>query len=748
MKRSPNNLVLPLLLVLLTAAVLWPIVGHEFIDYDDDVYVTANRDVQAGLTGKSVRWALTTLYNANWHPLTWLSHMLDYRLYGLKAGGHHLTSLLLHLANVVLLFLVLLRMTGSAWRSGFVAALFGIHPLHIESVAWIAERKDVLSALFWLLTMWAYARYAERPDLKRYLPILVFFALGLMAKPMLVTLPFVFLLLDYWPLGRYSGFKVQGSRFKVADEAANTQHLIPNTGSKSRISSTSTSTTAILLEKAPLFLMSAGSSAITYIAQQGGGAIAPLDRFPLGIRIANAFAAYAGYIGKMLYPRNLAVFYPHPGFHLPMWQAVGGAALLVGISVLAALGAKRRRYLVAGWLWYVITLIPVIGLIQVGSQAMADRYTYVPLIGLFIMIAWGIGGEWEKGRKEERGKGGMGETATSIFPHSHTPTPAVAGLLIILTLAASSAVQVRHWRNSYALFKHAAAVTSGNYLAHNTLGVVLKRQGRIDEAVAHYREALEIRPTYAPAHNNLGNALARQGKLAEAVWEYGEAIRIRPDYVDAHYNLGLALARQGKLPEAVERFHEVLQREPGHVRARVSLGMAFLAQGKLDDAESEYRKAIAAAPDSSDAHVKLGDVLSRRGKLDDATREFQQALRLDPRNAEAHFNTGLVLEDRGKIDEAMAKYREAVRLKPDYVEAHHNLGNLLDAVGKREEAVREYRKAIRLDPTFGPSHNNLAIALYFKGRYAEAWEEVRLARKYGISPNADFVESLSGKHNE
>ena len=731
MKRSPNNLVLALLLVLLTAAVFWPIVGHEFIDYDDDVYVTANRDVQAGLTGKSVSWAFSTLYNANWHPLTWLSHMLDYRLYGLRPGGHHLTSLLLHLANVVLLFLVLVRMTGSAWRSGFVAALFGIHPLHIESVAWIAERKDVLSTLFWLLTMWAYARYAERPDLKRYLPILVFFALGLMAKPMLVTLPLVLLLLDFWPLKRLS--PVSSGRSAPAVRLR-----------------------GLLAEKAPLFLMSAGSSAITYIAQQGGGAIAPLDRFPLGIRIANAFAAYAGYIGKMLYPRNLAVFYPHPGSHLPMWQAVGGAALLVGISVLVALGAKRRPYLAVGWLWYVITLIPVIGLIQVGSQAMADRYTYVPLIGLFMMIAWGIGGEWEKREKGDYATRRQGDKATAILPpshtpvlpHSRTPIPAVLGTLAILALAASSAVQVRHWRNSYALFKHAAAVTSGNYLAHNSLGVVLKRQGRIDEAVAHYREALEIRPTYTPAHNNLGNALARQGRLDEAVSEYGEALRIRPDYVDAYYNLGLALARQERFHEAMEQLDEVLRREPGHVGARVSLGMAFLAQGKLDDAESEYRKAIAAAPDSSDAHVKLGDVLSRRGKLDDATREFRQALRLDPRNAEAHFNTGLVLEDRGKIDEAMAKYREAVRLKPDYVEAHHNLGNLLDAVGKREEAVREYREAIRLDPTFGPSHNNLAIALYFKGRYAEAWEEVRLARKYGISPNADFVESLSGKHNE
>lgn len=351
-------------LILATLAVYWQVGAHEFVYYDDDIYVSQNRHIQSGLTSQSIAWAFTATHASNWHPLTWLSHMLDYELFGLDSGRHHLTNVFFHIANTLLLFIVLRGMTGESRRSGFVAALFALHPLHVESVAWLSERKDVLSTFFWMLTMWSYAKYAERPSAGRYAPIVAFFILGILSKPMIVTLPFVLVLLDYWPLRRIQLDDAGGSWRSLVDFR-------------------------LILEKTPLFALAAASSIVTFIAQRAGGSVKSLVHFPLDVRVANALVSYFAYIGKMFYPFHLAVLYPHPG-RPPLWQIAGAGALFISISALAVRGFRRHTNVSVGWFWYVGTLVPVIGFVQVGNQAMADRYTYIPFIGIFVIIAWGV----------------------------------------------------------------------------------------------------------------------------------------------------------------------------------------------------------------------------------------------------------------------------------------------------------------------------------------------------------------------
>ena len=530
-----------LLLIFGTFTVYWQVQHHDFIEFDDHMYITDNGHVQAeGFTKKGIIWALTTFYGANWHPLTWMSHMLDCQLFGLRPGMHHLVSILLHTANAVFLFLVLRLMTGALWRSAFVAALFAIHPLHVESVAWIAERKDVLSAFFLLLTMWAYAHYVERQSFSRYLLALLFFAMGLMAKPMLVTLPFVLVLLDYWPLNRL--------QFGQAH----------NEGTLRVIKS---STARVLWEKIPFFALTVISCILTFLAQQKAGALRTLDIIPLKIRTANALISYISYIGKMIWPHNFAVFYPQSGI-IPMWQVVGAGLSLTFITVFSAILFRTGRgfaYCAVGWLWYLGTLVPVIGLVQVGSQAMADRYTYIPLIGLFIIISWGSF-DIVKGWKNR-----------------HIMLAISAGV-VLLVLMACTWFQVGLWKNSTMLFKHATNVTDNNYKAHNLLGIALERQGRLTDALQHYSEALRMKPDYAEAQYNIGNILMRQGRLTDALQHYSEALRIKPDYADAYNNLGVALARQGRLKEAINHFYEALRIKPGFSHAQRNLGVALKQQ--------------------------------------------------------------------------------------------------------------------------------------------------------------------------
>jgi hypothetical protein len=523
LRKIPRRLLISSLLVLLVLAVFLQVGNHSFVNFDDPQYVYENPHVQRGLTKESLAWAFTSTGQANWHPLTWLSHMTDVELFGLDAGWHHRVSVLFHLLNTVLLFLVLQRMTGGLWQSAFVAGLFGVHPLHVESVAWVAERKDVLSAFFWMLSLWAYAAYAERKGAARYGLVVSFFFLGLLSKPMVVTLPFVLLLLDYWPLGRMNRFL------------------------------------DLLAEKAPLFLLSVGSCAATYAAQQREGAIPPADLFPLAVRVANAVVSYVRYLGKTVWPASLTVFYPHPwrtADSIPFLAVAGASTGLVALTALALRDAMRRPYLLVGWFWFVGTLIPVIGLVQVGGQAMADRYTYLPLIGLFIMVAWGIPDLLDRWRLRTRLAG-------------------AAGGVVLLALAAGAWFQVSHWKNSVALFGHAARVSSPNALAHYYLGNALGAEGRTDEAIFQYLQALTVNPYYFEARYNLANALETAGRNEDAIANYREVLRLKPGLAEAHNNLGIALADTGRLEEAISHFREALRLAPGSADAIRNLGLAL-----------------------------------------------------------------------------------------------------------------------------------------------------------------------------
>ena len=532
-----------LLLVLTILVVFRQVVNYDFTNYDDDNYVTENHHVQHGLTLANVIWAYTSFKPSYWMPITWLSFMLDFELYGLNPSGYHLTNLFLHIANALLLFLIFKRMTGAVWKSAFIAALFALHPLNVESVAWVAERKNVLSTFFWMLTILTYIYYVARPSLKRYMLIPLTFAFGLMAKPMVVTLPFVLLLLDYWPLERFQ-----------PDQWLSRNHL-PRSKSYSAPGQR-TRTLHLVLEKTPLFVLAVIVSVMAFLVQQGSGAAKSTEQYPLTDRIVNALVSYVNYIGKMIWPKNLAVFYPHPGNNWALWQVGGAFLLLVFVSILVLRTARRHPYFVVGWLWYLGTMVPVIGLVQSGDQGMADRFTYVPLIGLFIMITWGA------------------SELVKTWRHRRMIL-AVTASTLLLTFAICSSLQVRHWKNNITLFTHALNATENNFLAHHNLGSAIARQGRYEEATAHFMETLRISPKHVKAHYNLALALAKQGRLDEAIAHYSDALRLRPDYPEALNGLGVALARQGKLKDAIAHFTAALQVKPDYAPARGNLDLAL-----------------------------------------------------------------------------------------------------------------------------------------------------------------------------
>jgi tetratricopeptide (TPR) repeat protein len=482
--------------------------------------------------------------------------MLDCQLYGLDPSGHHLTNLVFHIASTLLLFLVLERMTGALWKSGFVAALFALHPLRVESVAWVAERKDVLSTFFWMLTMWAYIRYVGRPKLHRYLLTLLFFALGLMSKPMVVTLPFVLLLLDYWPLGR---FQFPPSRMNPKSSSSKPK---PNNGQISMV-------LHLIWEKSPFFLLCAASSILTVFAQQKAGAMVALEHYSSESRIANALVSYVLYIGKMIWPSHLSIFYPYQVM-LPLWKVVGSGLLLISVSVLVIRFLRKLPYLAVGWFWYLGTLVPVIGLVQVGMQAMADRYTYVPLIGLFVMIVWSVP-DILAGRRYRR----------VVFSIS-------AGILLSILMIVTR-LQVQHWQNSMTLFQHSLDVTVNNYLGHTNLGDALAHQGKVQEAITHFNEALRIFPNQPEVHYNLGVVLQRQGKIQEAIIHFAEAVRIKPDHAIAHNNLGVTLIMQGKVQEAIPHFAKAVQAKPDYAEAHINLAFGYLTIGDNASALEEYK---------------------------------------------------------------------------------------------------------------------------------------------------------------
>jgi protein O-mannosyl-transferase len=571
--KSPVTILLVCLgLVAVTWAVFGQTLTHDFVNFDDHVYVYENPLVVKGLSTEGIISAFTHAHARNWHPLTTLSHMLDCQLYRLNAGGHHLTNVILHTIAVLLLFLVLGQMTGALWQSAFVAALFAIHPLHVESVAWVAERKDVLSAVFFMLTLAAYARYAREPSPARYLLVALLFVLGLMSKPMLVTLPFVLLLLDYWPLGRVGGQKSKvGSRLR-----------------------------RLIAEKFPLFALSALSCIATLLAQRQGPSA--IDQLPFLWRLNNALVSYTAYIWQMLWPARLAVFYPHPNDRLPLLEVIVAIAFLVGLSLIVIYLRRTKHYLVTGWFWYLGMLVPVIGLVQVGEQAHADRYTYLPQIGLYIMITWALG---ELIRKSP------GRAQRAIV--------AIAATIIIALLSIRAFVQSSYWKNSETLWNHALAVTGENDVAHNNLGFLFLRRGEVDKAISQFQEALNIRSRNSESHyslgaaliqSNLGNALARKQLWDEAIDHLKEAVRLRPDYADAYFNLGSVLFQQGRIDQAITQWQKALAIRPRDAEAHRNVAIALRKEGKLKEAISEYEQALNIAPDDGVALNNLAWILA------------------------------------------------------------------------------------------------------------------------------------------
>lgn len=664
-------------LAIAVVVAFWPVLGNGFINYDDREYVTKNPHIQAGLTGPSLVWAWTESYAGNWHPLTWMSHMLDWRLFGAAAAGHHAMSLFLHLAGALLLFLVLAQMTGCVWRSAFVAALFAVHPLHVESVAWASERKDVLSGVFWMLTTGAYVRYVKSPTPARRLLVAVALALGLAAKPMLVTLPFTLLLLDYWPLGRWPARAPGAKGFTVP--------------------------WPLVREKIPLFALSAASSVATFAIQSTGKAVGSLTAFPLSARVSNALTSYVGYLWKTVRPAGLAVFYPHPGANLP-FAHVAGAVLVLALATGFAFWVRRRApYVLVGWLWYLGTLVPVIGLVQVGAQAMADRYTYVPLIGVFVIVAWGACD--------------LARLLTSRSLSGQTPDRAARGRswalaalagFIVVTLVGCTRIQAGYWQDSPTLMRHALAVTENNYLAHSLLGASLEEQGRAEEAAQHYQEALRINANDPLALNNVGLSLAREGRTQQAIELYTRALASDADDPETNNNLGAALAQQGKIDEAIARYTIALRRRPDYVDARNNLGSALAVSGRLYEAIAQFSQALEIQPDSAEVHNNLGGAVARDGRIDEAIGHFAAALRIKPDFAQAHFNWGVALAGKGELPQAEEHFRAAIRLDPGNVRAHANLAAALVREGRIAEARQEVQAIRALGAEPPPALRELA----------------------------------------
>jgi tetratricopeptide (TPR) repeat protein len=617
-----------LALIAITLFVYASVRRFEFVNWDDPQYITENANVLGGLTWQSATWALTTAASPYWHPVTWLSHLLDIRLYGLDAGAHHVTNLVLHIANSLLLFGVFRSMTNAAGASAFVAAVFAVHPLHVESVAWVTERKDVLSTGFLLLTIAAYVAYVRRPRWQNYVLVLALYTLALMSKPMVVTLPFVLLLLDVWPLER--------GRW-----------------------------TRLIVEKIPLLTLAVATGVATLVVQSRVGAVAGLDALPLQARISNAAVADVIYIWKTIWPTNLAAFYPYrPVATVSVLVAL---LALLGASVAAIRFRRRAPYLLTGWFWYVITVAPVIGLMQAGEQSWADRFTYVPMIGLLIIVSWGIPRLL------------TGTNVTRDLP--------VAALVIICALAVTARAQVAHWSDSLSLWQHAARVTDGNYVAYEKLGEAFRDRGQLEDARDNYARAMALAPPGSPKYaaiicNNLGLILTRQGRTDEAAAQFAAAVRFNPGFAEAQGNLGNALASAGRLAEATEHYRAAVRLKPDFTEARVGLGSALLSQGQTSEAITHYWEALRIKPNIAEAYNGLGAALALQGEVDRAMNEYEKALQLRPDLATAHYNVAMLLIKRNRLDEARRHLQDALKSDPGYAPAQQALAQLSAIAGR------------------------------------------------------------------
>jgi tetratricopeptide (TPR) repeat protein len=749
----------------ITLIAYWPVLDNDFINLDDHEYISKNPNVESGLTWTNVKWSFQAGYSANWHPLTWMSHMLDVQLFGLDPRWHHLVNLLFHLANTLLLFLLVQGLTRMAWRSALVAALFAVHPLHVESVAWAAERKDVLSTFFFLLTLGAYARYAQKRsrvepsslrfaaprgressagddglalDPRRwtldYFLALFFFALGLMSKPMLVTVPFVLLLLDFWPL----------QRIKLNDKSACLKSFRP-----------------LLWEKVPFFILSLASSWVTFVAQVRGHAVSPVANLPLDIRCANAAVSCLKYLSQTFWPVNLAIFYPYPRADNSWddWQITGAVVVLAAVSLFTLFCIKRAPWFATGWFWFLGTLVPVIGIVQAGRQAMADRYTYIPLIGVFLCLVWAGAGFFTACRFNEK-------------------IPAAIGAVVVLACAVATHQQVRYWRDTFTVANHALAVTVNNLIAEDMLGQELGEQGKYEAAVEHLRAAIAANPqssmaqydlavvltqsadaqamagrleeavrTYQSAVqvkpivqnlNNLGLVLVQLGRYEEAIEQYNEALKLQPDSAAVHFNLAAALAGENKMAGAEAHFAETLRLSPDPLRTLIGFGRILAGQGKLAGAGAKFREAVRLYPTNAEADLELGVNLRLSGQTNEAAKFFSAALQLEPDLAEKNSRTGQTLEKNGQVDSALQCLMIVSWLKPDDAGAHENLGMFCLRHGQPDDALGQFEETLRLRPD-AQSHSDLGLALTMLGRAREAAGHYETAVKL----NPDWPEALN-----
>jgi protein O-mannosyl-transferase len=720
-----------LVLALAAVAVYAQVFRYGFVQYDDGAYVFDNAMVKGGPTADNVRWAFTTFNSANWHPLAWLSLMLDCRLFGPNPHALHATNVVFHIAAALLIFLAFARMTRRPFLSALVAGIFAVHPAHVESVAWISERKDVLSAFFAALALLLYARYAERPSLLRYLPMALAFALGLMAKSMLVTLPLVFLLVDLWPLGRLQ----MPPRWKTLK--------------------------ALLIEKTPLLALTACVCVLTYLAQHRGGAVSDLVRLPFSQRLGNVSIAYATYVGNALWPAGLGVMYPI--LVRPATDAIMALMLLAVLTAGVLFVAPTRPYILVGWLWFLGMLVPVIGLVQVGAQLMADRYTYLPFVGLSFGAVWLV---------------------ADLCAGSQTLRRAavVLGVAVFAVLGVLAFRQASYWQSSETLFTHTIAVTCPNPIMHTTLGYVYDKAGRRDDAVAEYRKALAILPSYGDAHCALGTILYHQEKYDDALAEYKLALNYEPGLAAAHNQIGAILDHWGRHDEAMEHYKQAVEADPDMADAHANLGLQYYVHGQPADAQKEYLAALALKPDVADTRNSLGVVLEQLGKPEEAKAQYEKAIALKPDYADAHANLahvvlrghvqegansqwvkygyshltkaleldprqyvaladlGVLLASEGKLDEARAKLEASLDVKPDQAEARSNLAFVLTYLGRLDDAVTQCRESLKLEPNSAGAYYNLAIAYSRQNRFADAVSSFHASLR--INPSQPQAHSM------
>jgi len=690
-----QKLIIYVILTVVTLAVYWQVNLYGFVNFDDYVYVIENDHIQSGITPDAFRWAFSTTYAEFWHPLTWLSLMFDDQLHGLNAGGYHVTNLILHSLSTLLLFWLFNRMTKALWRSAFVAALFALHPFHVESVAWISERKDVLSAFLGMLTLCLYVYYTEKPVIKRYLPVVFCFVLALMSKPMVVTLPLILLLLDYWPLNRLVSRETAATEAaaEASTKASGNPEIIPVASNKekkrnkikqetlkkdiSSLQSRKLPETKIagiipvwqLLEKIPFFILSAVFSIITVYSRYKPA----LNGIPFSSRLANAPVAFVTYLGKTFWPYDLTVFYPFPD-QLPAWQIFGAIIVIIVISAAVILMAKRLPCVLAGWLWFAITLGPVIGIIPVGQFAMADRYHYLPSIGIAIMLAWGIPSliRPEVMRKK------------ILFP---------AGITALIIMAVLTWQQCTYWQDSIGLWNHALRVTKNNYMAHSCLGKLLYKRGEIRESFYHFNEAIRLKPDYCVAYNDRGSVFSNMGRYQHALEDLNEAIRLQPYYDEPYFNRGVIYDKLGQYQRAIEDYSEAIRLKPDYADAYYNRGIVYDKLEQLQPAIEDFSKAITFRGNYADAFYNRGVVYNKLGQYQLAIEDFSKAVTLEEDYADAFYDRGVVYTNLGQYQRAIEDFNRTIRLNPAYFKAYNNMAGVYLQSGNKELGCYYAQKA-------------------------------------------------------